>query len=192
MAFARWAPVILLAVGLVGCSAGGGSPPPQAPVATAAPTLGPTPTSGRLFRRPRVRRRPQNATMEAEAAPSEDEIAFLDNLDELIADATDLWVTPCEDLQAITQQNPNLVPSIRGYAAAIKRVSTTQPMLDTEAVKASISDLDHTMGQPKVRSACAVSSNVRGVYVGFATDRHAHPGAPTQPVRPGIRADGRW
>ena len=122
MAFARWAPVVLLAVGLIGCSAGGGPPPTQS---------APTP----------------DAEMEPEAAPSDVEIAFLANLDDLIAEATDLSLAPCEDLQAITQQNPNLVPSIRGYAAAIKRVSTSQPMLDTEAVKASIGDLDHTMGQ---------------------------------------------
>ena len=146
MAFARWAPVILLAVGLIGCTAGGGPPPPQAPAATVAPTLGPTPTF-----RPAVPPTQSAPTpdpeMEPEAAPSDVEIAFLDNLDDLIAEATDLSLAPCEDLQAITQQNPNLVPSIRGYAAAIKRVSTSQPMLDTDAVKASIGDLDHTMGQ---------------------------------------------
>ena len=147
MAFARWAPVIILAVSLVGCSAGGGPPAPQAPAATAAPTLGPTPTFRPAVPPTQSAPPTPDATMEAEAAPSEVEIAFLDNLDELIAEATDLAVTPCEDLQAITQQNPNLVPSIRGYAAAIKRVSTSQPMLDTDAVKASIGDLDHTMGQ---------------------------------------------
>jgi hypothetical protein len=79
--------------------------------------------------------------------PNEIEDAFLSDVDELIAEATDLAVTPCEDLVMVTQQNPQLVPSLRGYAATVKRVSTNQAVLNTDAVKSAVADLDKTMGQ---------------------------------------------
>jgi hypothetical protein len=79
--------------------------------------------------------------------PVEVQNAFLSNVDDIIAEATDLSVAPCEDLLAVTKANPSLVPNIRGFAAAIKRVSTSQSVLDTDEVKAAIADLDKTMGQ---------------------------------------------
>ena len=69
------------------------------------------------------------------------------NVDDLIAEAADLAVTPCDELMAVTQANPNLVPSVRGFASALKRIGTTQAALDTDAVRASLADLDHSMGE---------------------------------------------
>ena len=68
-------------------------------------------------------------------------------MDDLIAEAADLTVTPCADLTMVTRDNPNLVPSIRGFAAAVKRISATQAVLNTDAVKAELSDLDQSMGE---------------------------------------------
>ena len=48
---------------------------------------------------------------------------------------------------AVTKANPNLVPSVRGFATALKRVGASQPALDTDAVRASLADLDHSMGE---------------------------------------------
>jgi len=39
------------------------------------------------------------------------------------------------------------VPSIRGFATALKRIGATQPVLDTDTVRASLADLDHSMGE---------------------------------------------
>src|ERR1700686_4899404 len=79
--------------------------------------------------------------------PADVENAFLSNVDDLIAEAADLTVTPCADLTMVTRDNPNLVPSIRGFAAAVKRIGATQAVLNTDAVRAELSDLDHSMGE---------------------------------------------
>ena len=81
------------------------------------------------------------------ASPADVENAFLSNVDDLIAEAADLTDTPCADLTMVTRDNPNLVPSIRGFAAAVKRISATQAVLNTDAVKAELADLDQSMGQ---------------------------------------------
>jgi hypothetical protein len=134
---------ILAVAALAACAA-----PAPTPAPTVAPTAAPTPTF-----RPAV---PSTSAPQPQAKPTADtsgadpvevQDAFLTNVDDIIAEATDLSVAPCEDLVAITKANPSLVPNIRGFAAAIKRVSTSQPVLDTGEVKAAIADLDKTMGQ---------------------------------------------
>jgi hypothetical protein len=69
----------------------------------------------------------------------------LSNVDDLIAEANDLTVTSCEDLSQMTHDNPNLLPSLRGFTAAMKRVATSQSVLNTDSVKLALGDLDHTM-----------------------------------------------
>jgi hypothetical protein len=81
------------------------------------------------------------------ADPTEVENAFLSNIDDVIAEAADLTAAPCEDLRLVTRDNPNLVPSVRGYAATLKRLGSSQAVLNTDAVKAGLSDLDHSMGE---------------------------------------------
>jgi hypothetical protein len=90
---------------------------------------------------------PGQPTPDATALPSDIENAYLSNVDDLIAEAADLAVTPCDELTAVTRANPNLVPSVRGFATALKRVGASQPALDTDAVRASLADLDHSMGE---------------------------------------------
>jgi hypothetical protein len=107
-----------------------------APTAPPAPT--PLPTTAAQAR----------ATVEPTGAdPADIENAFLSNVDDVIAEAADLAASPCEDLNVITRNNPNAVPSVRGFAAALKRLAGSQAVLDTEAVKAAMSDLDHSMGE---------------------------------------------
>lgn len=132
---------ILATAALAACAA-------PTPAPTPVPTAAPTPTF-RPAVPPTSAPQPQaGPTVDASGAgPVEVQDAFLTNVDDIIAEATDLSVTPCEDLVAITKGNPSLVPNIRGFAAAIKRVSTSQPVLDTDEVKAAIADLDKTMGQ---------------------------------------------
>ncbi len=79
--------------------------------------------------------------------PSGVENAFLSDVDDLIGEATDLLVTPCDELMVVVRQNPALLPSIKGFAATMKRASANQPVLNTPAVKTAMDDLDKTMGQ---------------------------------------------
>ena len=81
------------------------------------------------------------------SAPTSDvENAFLSNVDDLIAEITDIAVTPCDELVPVVRQNPGLLPSVRGFVATLKRASTTQSVLNTDTVKSAIADLDQTMG----------------------------------------------
>src|SRR5438045_868888 len=83
---------------------------PAAPTIAATPTFRPAvpPTAPPPTPVPTVDPRQPTATADA----GDVEAAFLSNLDDVIADATDLAVTPCDDLVVITRQNPNLVGSI--------------------------------------------------------------------------------
>jgi hypothetical protein len=94
---------------------------------------------------PQTHAQPQPTFDPTAASPADVENAFLSNVDDLIAEVTDLAVTPCPDMIVVTRQNPNLVPSIRGFAAAVKRISATQAVLNTDAVKTEVSDLDQSM-----------------------------------------------
>jgi hypothetical protein len=119
-------------------------------VPTPVPTAAPTPTFRPAVPPTSAPAPPPQAKPTVDTSgsdPVEVQAAFLSNVDDIIAEATDLSVAPCEDLVAVTQANPNLVPNIRGFAAAIKRVSTSQTVLDTVEVKAAIADLDKIMGQ---------------------------------------------
>ncbi len=116
----------LLGLGLAACA---GPAPPPTPVPTPVPTATPTPVATPI------------------AQSSDVENAYLSNVDDLIAEAADLAVTPCDELTAVTRANPNLVPSVRGFATALKRVGASEPALDTDAVRASLADLDHSMGE---------------------------------------------
>jgi hypothetical protein len=131
---------VLAALAFGACSA----PPPPAPTATPVPVptatavAPPKPTAGSQQAQP---------TFDpSTASPADVENAFLSNVDDLIAEAADLTDTPCPDLTMITRDNPNLVPSIRGFAAAVKRISGSQAVLNTDAVKAELADLDQSMG----------------------------------------------
>jgi hypothetical protein len=123
----------LLAVLLCAC---GAPAPAPAPTATTVPQRAPTPT---------VQVQP-TADLSG-ASPSDVENAFLSNVDDLIAEASDLTVSTCEDLTQLTRDNPNLMPSLRGFTAAMRRVANSQSVLNTDSVKLALGDLDHTMGE---------------------------------------------
>src|SRR5205823_3482390 len=94
-----------------------------APVPAATATLGAatTPTAARAASGTVAAGQPKS---EPTASSSDVENAYLSNVDDLIAEAADLAVTPCDELTAVTTANPNLVPSVRGFATALKRVGT--------------------------------------------------------------------
>jgi hypothetical protein len=137
--------VALVTLALTACSALAPTPTPT-PVPT--PTFAPAPRATALARpNPTSAAQAQPTFDPTSASPADVENAFLSNVDDLIAEAADLTVTPCPDLTALTRANPNLLPSVRGFAAAAKRIGSTQAVLDTDAVKTELADLDHSMGE---------------------------------------------
>jgi hypothetical protein len=126
------------------------SPPPAAPQPTLARATTAAPTTTVDAAR----------TPDASGAdPAALENAFLSNIDELIAEAADLSSAPCDDLLTVARDNPNMMQSIRGFAASLKRLGTSQPALDTEAVKAALSDLDRSVGQlDRALGVCGITS----------------------------------
>jgi len=132
---------VVLALLAVAC----GGAPQQAAQPTPLPTVTPRPavppTAVAPTPAPLATLDPRGGT------PSEVEGAFLDNIDELIGEIADLTATPCEDLRAIATQNPNLLPSLRGFVSTIRRLGGSQAALDTDSVKAALGDLDQSVGQ---------------------------------------------
>jgi hypothetical protein len=128
-----------LTLALVACSA-------PTPAPTAVPTTIPNPVAG-----------PQ-ATLDPAVDPAEVEDAFLSDVGDLIAEADYLAAAPCDDLVAITRGNPNAVRSIRGFAVALKNVGKQQAVLDTDAVRSAVANLDHSMGELEgALSLCGIS-----------------------------------
>jgi hypothetical protein len=137
-----WSRGLFAAVVTLAVSACGG--PTPAP-ATAAPTA--TSASARAAQTSVAQPQAQPTSDPTAASPADVENAFLSNVDDLIAEAADLTVTPCADLIIVTRANPNLLPSIHGFAAAARRIGATQAVLNTDAVKAGLADLDHSMAE---------------------------------------------
>jgi hypothetical protein len=116
--------------------------------ATARPVGAPTPSVAPL-------RTPDTTG----ADPAALENAFLSSVDDLIAEAADLSSAPCEDLTIVTRDNPNMMRSIRGFAASLKRVGASQAALDTEAVKTALADLDRSISQlDNALGVCGIST----------------------------------
>jgi hypothetical protein len=139
--------------GLVGlligaCSPPAAAPPPTSPPATARPVAAPTPSVA-------PRRTPDTTG----ADPAALENAFLSNIDDLVAEAADLSSAPCEDLTIVARDNPNMMRSLRGFAASLKRLGSSQAALDTEAVKAALADLDRSITQlDSALGVCGINS----------------------------------
>jgi hypothetical protein len=123
----------LLAFGIAGCRA---AAPPPTPIPVPTATAVPQPSGTQA----------QPTIDLSTADPATIENAFLSNIDDLIAEANDLTATPCPDLTQVTHDNPELLPSLRGFAATMKRVGSSRAVLDTDNVKVALDDLDHTMG----------------------------------------------
>lgn len=74
--------------------------------------------------------------------------AFLTNVNDLTSEVETLATAECADLTAETQANPTEVTEMRGFAATLQRIGTTQPALNTsEDVRSSLSDLTQALGQ---------------------------------------------
>jgi hypothetical protein len=159
----------LVVLALVGCAA-----PSAAPTAAPAPTVAQAPTAAPPATRPTfapaapgIVSPATNATAVAgaQAQPTVDPNTsadvvdvFLSNVDDVSAEGYDLSLTPCDDMMRVLNENPNLVPSIRGFAANLKRVGASQAVLDTPDVTAALADLDQSMAQlESALSVCGIS-----------------------------------
>jgi hypothetical protein len=84
-------------------------------------------------------------TVDAARADAQD--AFLSNINDLTNEVETLATAQCADLTAETRANPTEVTEIRGFAATLQRVATTQPALDSEDVRSSLADLGQALSQ---------------------------------------------
>jgi hypothetical protein len=155
----------LVVLALVGCAAPTAAP---APTVAQAPTAAPPATRPTFApAAPGIVSPATNATAVAgaQAQPTVDPNTsadvvdvFLSNVDDVSAEAYDLSLTPCDDMMRVLNENPNLVPSIRGFAANLKRVGASQAVLDTPDVTAALADLDQSMAQlESALSVCGIS-----------------------------------
>jgi hypothetical protein len=145
--------VAVVACALTGCADRAPTPTPGPPTVQPTPTLAPAPLATEAARA-QARATPDPTG----ADPADIENAFLSNVDDVIAEAADLASSPCEDLKVITSNNANMIPTVRGFAATLKRVAGSQAVLDTDAVKAAMSDLDHSIGElDGALSLCGIS-----------------------------------
>jgi hypothetical protein len=165
----------VLVLSLVAC-AGPSAPATPAPTVAPALTTAPAPTAATPAVRPTFAPAAPGvvppalnptALAGAQAQPTVDSTsdddadivdAFLGNIDDVVSEAYDLSLTPCDDMMRVLQANPNLVPSIHGFAANLKRVGSSQPVLDRPDVKDALADLDTNIAQMDgALSACGIS-----------------------------------
>jgi hypothetical protein len=116
---------------LAGCGVLGGSPPTPTP--PPAPTATPTPAV------------PAVPTLDASTTDIQD--AFFTNVNDLTSEIETLAGAPCTDLTSETQANPTEVQQMHGFAAALQRVSTTQPALNTDDVRSALGALNQALTQ---------------------------------------------
>jgi hypothetical protein len=164
----RGAFTLIVLITLSSCTAPS-APPTPSPTVAPAPTVA-TPGARPTFApaAPGIVQPASNPTAlaGAQAAPTVDPTsddadtvdAFLGNIDDIVSEAYDLSLTPCDDMMRVLQANPNLVPSIHGFAATLKRVGSSQPVLDRPDVKDALADLDTNIAQMDgALSACGIS-----------------------------------
>jgi hypothetical protein len=84
-------------------------------------------------------------TVDTAAADIQD--AFLTNVNDLTSDVETLATAQCADLTQETRANPTEVTQIRGFAATLQRVATTQAALDSDDVRSALSDLGQALAQ---------------------------------------------
>jgi hypothetical protein len=130
---ARWlaAAAALCAVCLASACGSFAAPPTPTPVPP--PPSTPTPAATAV------------PTIDAQAADVQD--AFLTTVNDLTNEVQALGGARCPDLTTELQANPTELGSIRGFAATLQRVSTTQQALNSDDVRSALSDLSHAMTQ---------------------------------------------
>src|SRR5437868_614068 len=134
---------VALAACLVCCACGGTAPAPtptpRAPTATPVPQATAVPT--------------------LDATTSDIQDAFLTNVNDLTSDIETLATAQCADLTAETSANPTELAQIRGFAATLQRVATSQSALDSDYVRSSLSDLMQALSQLDTTLAnCGIKS----------------------------------
>ncbi len=128
-------------LGSVACS-----PPAAQP--TRVPTAVPSPT-------PAVTPVP---TVDAATADVQD--AFLTNVNDLTSEVEVLATATCADLMSETQANPTEVTEMRGFAATLQRIGANQPQLDSDDVRAALSDLSNALSQMDATlSSCGIKTS---------------------------------
>jgi hypothetical protein len=83
-------------------------------------------------------------------AQDADDVAasFLDNVLNVIDEASAMAEASCDDLKLAQQDNPNVFRSVRGFAQTLKGVAAQRPDLtDDETIKSTLDELDTTMGE---------------------------------------------
>jgi hypothetical protein len=94
-----------------------------------------------------------------DAATSDIQDAFLTNLNDLTSDVETLATAECTELMQETQMNPQELASIRGFAATLQRAAASQPALNSDDVRSSLSDLSKALSQLDTQLAtCGIKS----------------------------------
>jgi cytochrome c556 len=84
-------------------------------------------------------------TLDASVADVQD--AFLTNVNDLTSDVETLATATCADLAAETGANPTEVSQMRGFAATLQRLGTSQAMLQGDDVRAALDALTKALSQ---------------------------------------------
>jgi hypothetical protein len=145
--------MMLAVVWLAACARPAPPPTPTlAPAPTPAATPVPTTTSG-----------PQASPTGAPAtdpATADIQDAFLENVNDLTAEVESLATLACDDLASETRDNPTEVTEIRGFAATLQRIGTTQAALNTDDVRSALSDLTKAVTQLDVAlNTCGIKTS---------------------------------
>ncbi len=121
--------------------------------ACAAPGPPPTPTPLPPTPTPAVTPYP---TLDATTNDVQD--AFLSNVNDLTDAVESLAMAQCADLTAETRDNPTEVTEMRGFAATLQRLGTSQPALSTsQDVRSSLDDLSKALQQlDSALSTCGI------------------------------------
>ena len=127
---------LLLALLGAGCAAP--TPPRATPAPTSTPMLAP----------PTPRAVPTPSVEPTEAAdPADVARAFLAEVSDATDEAIALASAPCDELKTELQANPSEVPSLRGFAATLKRLARQEADLDTDEVHNAVTELDQAMAE---------------------------------------------
>jgi hypothetical protein len=136
---------IIAALACLLCAACGFGAAPPTPTSVPPPTATPVPQTTPV------------PTLDATTSDMQD--AFLTNLNDLTSDVETLATAQCADLTAETSANPTEVTEMRGFAATLQRVATTQTALNSDDVRSALDDLKQALAQLDTNLAnCGIKS----------------------------------
>ena len=136
---------IAAALACVLCAACGSGSAPPTPTPAPPPTATPVPQTTPV------------PTLDATTSDIQD--AFLTNVNDLTSDIETLATAQCADLTTETSANPTEVTEMRGFAATLQRVATTQSALNSDDVRSALADLKQALSQLDTNLAkCGIKS----------------------------------